>query len=323
MKKKQNEKNEIISPLYDFAFSQIFGSKENLGTTKAFLKTLLDIPEDDYDQLTLEDRTLKRFFKRDKKGMVDLRLTTKSGRIIHIELQVKKKSNLISRILYYIGRLLVDQLRWGKDYEKLHQVISICICDHVLLKGEESYINEYELRNKKGRSFTDLLKVVILELPKLTEKEDEAVWPWLKFFKCEKLEEFEMLAKKHPELEEAVFCVKKLSIVEKWQRATLDYQVWKMDRWGEKEQIRLDKEQQKLDFEEARAKVIAEGYAEGLEKGRAEARAKVIAEGHAEEKLEIARKMKEMGDSAERIHTITGLPREIIEQMKNSLNLTQ
>ena len=64
----KNEKNEFVSPLYDFAFSQIFGSKENLGTTKAFLKTLLDLPEDDYDSLAVADPTLKRFFKKDKKG---------------------------------------------------------------------------------------------------------------------------------------------------------------------------------------------------------------------------------------------------------------
>jgi hypothetical protein len=34
-----------------------------------------------------------------------------------------------------------------------------------------------------------------------------------------------------------------------------------------------------------------------------------------EGKLEIARKMKEMGDSAERIHTITGLTTETIQKL--------
>jgi len=38
-------------------------------------------------------------------------------------------------------------------------------------------------------------------------------------------------------------------------------------------------------------------------------------EGRAEEKLEIARKMKEMGDPVEKIHTVTGLSFETIEQM--------
>jgi predicted transposase/invertase (TIGR01784 family) len=150
------------------------------------------------------------------------------------------------------------------------------------------------MRNKKGRSFTDLLKVVILELPKLPEKEDEAVWPWLQFFKCKKQEEFEMLARKHPELKEAVSCVKKMSLSEQWRSVMLYRQMSRWKEWGEKEQIRLDRE-------EARTKGKAEGRTEGL------------AEGMEKEKFEIARKMKEMGDSVERIHMITGLSPETIQ----------
>jgi predicted transposase/invertase (TIGR01784 family) len=290
--------HELVSPLYDFAFAQIFGSKENLGSTRAFLKTLLDIPEDDYDRLTVEDPTLKRFFKKDKKGVVDLRLTTKSGRIIHIELQVKKKPHLRNRIMYYAARLLGDQLKWSNKYGKLHQVISIWICDHVLLEEEESYANKYELRNEKGRSFTDLLKVVILELPKLPEKEDEAVWPWLQFFKCKKQEEFEMLARKHPELKEAVSCVKKLSFVERWRWTMLNYQMWKWDQQAEKEQ-------RQIDLAEARTKGLAEGKAEGLAEGHAESTA--------ESKLEIAQKMKKVGRPFSEIAEFTDLPPETIQ----------
>jgi predicted transposase/invertase (TIGR01784 family) len=144
--------NELVSPLDDFAFAQIFGSRENLGTTKAFLKTVLDIPEDDYDSLTVENPTLKRFFKRDKKGIVDLKLTTKTGKIIQIELQVKKETYLRSRIMYYAVRHLADQLKKGDDYGKLQQAASICICGHVLLDDEETYANDDEMRNRKGRS---------------------------------------------------------------------------------------------------------------------------------------------------------------------------
>jgi predicted transposase/invertase (TIGR01784 family) len=193
--------NELVSPLDDFAFAQIFGSEENLGTTKAFLKTVLDIPEDDY-------------------------------------------------------------------------------------------ANDYELRNRKGRSFTDLLKLVILEIPKLPEKEDEAVWPSLQFFKCKKQEEFEMLARKHPELKEAVSCVKKMSFSEQWRSVMLDRQNQKMALWGQKEYIRLHPD-------EARTEAFAEGRAEG----------------HSEEKLEIARKMKKMEMSVSQISELTGLSPEAVQEL--------
>ena len=170
-------KDTFISPLSDFAFAQIFGSQQNIDNTRAFLTALLDIPADDYDKLTIETPTLERFFQEDKKSIVDLKLRTKSGRIIHIEIQVKKESGFQNRILYYAARSVGDQLRWGKKYQELHQVISVVICDHELLENEKSYINVYELQNKQNNPFTDLLKVIILELPKLPKAKDSNLWP--------------------------------------------------------------------------------------------------------------------------------------------------
>jgi predicted transposase/invertase (TIGR01784 family) len=86
------EKN--ISPLYDFVFAQIFGEQRNIENTKGFLKALLDIPEKEFGRLTVVSPILRRFFKNDKSGIVDLKFTARSGKIIHIELQVEKRANL-------------------------------------------------------------------------------------------------------------------------------------------------------------------------------------------------------------------------------------
>jgi len=180
-------KNDIfISPLEDFAFKQIFGEQQNIGNTRAFLKTLLDVPEDEYDNLTVVSPNLGSIFRRGKRGIVDIRLTTKSGKIIHIELQVEKRKNMKNRITYYLAKNLSDQLKWGDDYIKLHQVISIVICDHNLLEEEDYYYNEYGLKNDKNNYFTKLQKLIILELPKLPETQDSVIWPWLKFLTCKK-----------------------------------------------------------------------------------------------------------------------------------------
>jgi predicted transposase/invertase (TIGR01784 family) len=176
---------EIFSPFWDFVFALLFGDQRNIAILSGFLKAVLDLPSSEYSRLTIVNPFLKRMFKRDKLGIVDVRLTTKSGRVIHIELQVNKLSNMRSRILYYLSKLVSEQLKWGENYNKIHQVISIVVCDHELMEEEESYINKYELRNKKtGKLFTDLLEVIILELPKLPEKTDgQSAWPWLKFLK--------------------------------------------------------------------------------------------------------------------------------------------
>jgi hypothetical protein len=63
-----------------------------------------------------------------------------------------------------------------------------------------------------GKPFTKLLKLYVIELPKLPKDDDGSPsWPWLQFFKCRKEEEFDMLAKKHPEVRPIVAEYKKLT----------------------------------------------------------------------------------------------------------------
>ena len=234
-------KNEVmLSPLYDYVFAEIFGNQRNIENTIGFLKTVIDIPQDDYDRLTVVSPILRRLFHRHKMGIVDLKLTTKSKEIIHIELQVDKTKNLRDRVLYYICRLIGDQLNWGDDYDKLHQVISIVICDHNMLEEESYYLNEYELKNKNNNCFTKKLKLFILELPKIPETEDGAAWRWLKFLKCEKKEDFEMLGKRYPEMEKPIYCAKRMSFLEKWRDIRFHKNLWKVDDRMRKLQIEED-----------------------------------------------------------------------------------
>jgi len=298
---------KMISPLSDYAFSEIFGNQKNIDITTNFLKTLLDIPEDEYDKLTVVSPLLRKVFKMEKSGVVDLKLSTKSGKIIHIELQVEKRINFRSRMLYYASRLIGDQLKWGDDYNDLHQVISIVICDHILLEEESSYMNIYELRNEGNRSFTKLLRIIILELPKLPESAvvEKTVWPWLKFLKCTEKEEFEMLALKYPELEKPVFCAKKMSLLEKWRDIQFHKNLWKVDERNLFEQARID----------GRAQGLAEGREEGHIQGHAEGLIEGIAEGEAKSKLEVAKNALAKGLSVEIIHKITGLDIETIKKL--------
>jgi hypothetical protein len=40
---------EIVSPLWDFIFSFLFGDQRNINILAGFLKAVLDLPEDEYD----------------------------------------------------------------------------------------------------------------------------------------------------------------------------------------------------------------------------------------------------------------------------------
>ena len=278
-------KDEFISPLSDFVFVRVFGEQKNIDNTKAFLKTFLDIPEDKYDKLTVKSPVLRRIFKQGKEVVLDLKLRTKSGKIIHIEIQVQKKHNMRNRILYYSTRLVTGQLGRGEDYNKLRQVISIVICDHELLEEEDSYINVYELKNGRNRSFTNMMKIIIIELPKVPRIEDGELWPWLSFLKCKKKEDYEMLKSRYPALAKTINCASGMSFTEQWRDIQFHKKLWKIDEKNLLLQARMD------------------GRDEGL------------IEGMAESKVEIARKMKSAGMSFTEIKKYTGLSLGEIESL--------
>jgi len=316
--------NIYASPLNDYVFKQIFGEQRNIDNTRMFLQTLLDIPENEYGKLTVSNPILGKIFKKGKSGIVDVRLTTKSGKIILIELQVEKTADLKNRILYYVSRQFSDQLRSGYNFNKLHQVISIVICDHNLLEEEKSYINEYMLRNDKNKFFTNMIKLVILELPKIPETADSTTWPWLRFFKCSKKEEFEMLSKKHPELKKTVSSVKIISFAKRWHYTMLLWKIKKnpefkkvvycvrkisfAERWRHTmllwQMQKMDENSMKMEWKE---KGLKEGRAEGREKGKAE--------GMVEKSLDIARKLLAEGSTPEFAQKITGLSIDTIKSL--------
>jgi predicted transposase/invertase (TIGR01784 family) len=297
--------DELLSPLWDHIFSLLFGDQRNISILEAFLKSVLDLSPEDYESLTIVNPFLKRLFRKDKQGIVDVRVNTKSGKVLHIELQVESVAGMKNRVLYYIAKLLWEQLKRGDEYIKLHEVISIIICDHELVPEEKAYINEYGLRNKKTNLlFTDLVKLVILEIPKLPKEEsagENPVFPWLEFFRCRTREEYEMLVKKHPEVREAVTMLKKLS----WSESRRELAEAKALR-------RTDEKMRELYVREEALKV---GLAEGRTKGLAEGRTEGLAEGRVNALRDSACKMKALGDSAEKIAAVTGLSPEEIEKL--------
>jgi predicted transposase/invertase (TIGR01784 family) len=145
-----DKNHEIASPLWDYVFTALFGDQRNIEILAAFLKSLPGIPESDYSSLTIVNPLLRRLFKGQKSGIVDVRAVAKSGRIIHIELQVNKSPKLRNRVLYYTTKLLWEQLKRGDDYDRIHQVISVVICDHVLLDEETGYVNSHSISNDQS-----------------------------------------------------------------------------------------------------------------------------------------------------------------------------
>jgi predicted transposase/invertase (TIGR01784 family) len=270
----------------DYVFKHIFGDQRNTGILRAFLEAALDIPGTEYGSLTIVDPQLKREFEDDKSGILDVLVHTKSGYVIHVEVQVLPTAGLRERFTFYAAKLLAGRIRRGDPYRQMKRVISLIVMEGILVPEEESYYNSYGLLNRKtGRTFTDLLEINVLELPKLPEKDDgSGIWKWGRLLRSRTEEEYMEAALRDPQIEETVVKVMELSederermLAESREMFLWDCQIRERDNYNA-------------------------GLAEGRSAGLAEAQASVL-----KSRLEIARNLKEMGMAEDRIAAATGL----------------
>ncbi len=224
--------NKILSPKSDLIFKLIFGDNRNIDILADFLQSVLDLPKVEYSHITIVDPHFRQETIDDKLGILDVKLHTKNGKIIDVEIQVSDVPQMRERILFYSSKMITEQIGKGGSY-KLKKVISIVITDYNLITENDTYHNKYLLYDKNtGSKFTDVLEINTLELPKLPIAEDHTMlWNWLQFLKSSDEEELAMLAQKSPQIEKAVGILKVLSqdertrlLYEEREKARLDNQ---------------------------------------------------------------------------------------------------
>lgn len=206
-------RKEEIYAKNDLVFKMIFGNPNDHEVLIGFLQSVLDIPKEEYDKIELVDPNFRVDELGGKLGILDVKLHTKSEKIINIEIQVKKASDLKQRILLYVSRMVTEQLPEGEKYDKIKKVISIMICtDHNLIEDSHRYHNKYLLRdNESGSLFTDLLEINILEFKKVSPKDESALASWLKFLNTTDKEELDMISTKNSALKKAVCEYRKIT----------------------------------------------------------------------------------------------------------------
>jgi predicted transposase/invertase (TIGR01784 family) len=190
----------------DAMFKRIFGDERDIEPLAAFLQAVLDLPPEDYAEVSLVNPFLARAHPDDKQGILDVRLKTACGTSIDIEIQLCDVREMRERIIYYLSRMITDQIGGGDSYLDIKRSICILITDFVLVTDNVSYHNQYRLYDPRtGSEFSDLLEVDVLELPKLPQEGDGTqLWDWLKFVSARRMEVLEMLAEKNPQVGKAV-----------------------------------------------------------------------------------------------------------------------
>jgi len=159
-----------MSPKIDFVFKLIFGDQKHKHNTIAFLAAVLNMDKSDLAEVEIVNSELLREFKEDKKGILDIRVQTRDGQQINIEIQILPTEFMPERTLFYWSKMYVSQIKAGDMYDRLKKCITINIVDFECTPLKQVHSCYHLKEDHQGHCLTDLLEVHFLELPKLFKK---------------------------------------------------------------------------------------------------------------------------------------------------------
>jgi predicted transposase/invertase (TIGR01784 family) len=275
----------VLKIKVDYVFKLVFGDQRNTDILAGFLQAALDLPEAEYDSLIITNPFLKQEHPGDKSGILDVKVRTKTGIVIDVEIQIEAYAGLRKRFAEYAAKMVTEQIKRGESWKQANRVINIIIVNDILIPEEKGYYNRYAILNREtGTEFTDLLEINTLELPKLPQETDGSMlWEWAQFLKSETEEDYRMVAEKDPMIKKAVAAVLEVSE-------------------DEREQAEADSREKFLYDQYHREK---EAYEKGIKEAEEKARQK---------ELEIVRKMKDLSIPTAQIVTVTGFSAQEVEE---------
>ena len=127
----------------DAIFRLFFADERNEESLIGFLKSVLNLPEEDYDEIEIADPHLLPEFVGDKLAIIDVKLHTKNQKVIHIEIQLEVTPEMKNRIIFYDAKLITEQIGAGDDYDIIRKVISIIITDEEFVPASPRYHHRF------------------------------------------------------------------------------------------------------------------------------------------------------------------------------------
>jgi predicted transposase/invertase (TIGR01784 family) len=292
---KQTKHRPFLPVEYDVVFRLFFADERNEEELVGLLKSVLNLPEDEYESLEIADPHLLPEHVGDKLAVIDIKLHTKSHKVIHIEIQLKVTPSMRERIVFYDAKLIAEQMGSSDKYSKIQKVVSIIINDENLIPGSQRYHHRFTFYDKDAEvELTDIIEIHTIELRKLPASTDgTALYDWARFIAAETEEELDMAAQSNPQIRKAAVKLRELSADERAR----DMLERREKGWRDLMSI-ADAAEEK-------------GRVEGRTEGRAEGRT----EGRAEGRADVARSLLKMDMPVEQIIIETGLSHEEIESL--------
>ena len=258
-------------------------------------------------------------------SIIDTRAEDAKGNKYNVEVQVRTQADYQERSLYYWAKSYSEQLQDGEFYGSLKRVTSISILNYRLFPKHIPCHSCYMLRENNSREdvLTEDCIMHYLEVPKLSGKPEKEIEKWLYFINHGDKEDetVRVLLSKDRMMQEAkrryeYFVADERARIayqqrEKFLRDQANYiHTAKMEGLsaGREEGLELGKaEGLELGKAAGLEQGLEVGKAKGLQQGLEQGRTRGLEEGAKQKALETARKLKDMGMSAEQIKEATGL----------------
>jgi predicted transposase/invertase (TIGR01784 family) len=293
-----------LNPRNDIAFKKIFGDTKNKDILIHFLNDVLD----QKDRGPIVDVTLINPAQLPeiadlKESILDVLCTDDHGIQYIVEMQVSGSKGFAKRAQYYAAKAYSQQAKKKGTYHSLKAVIFLAILDFVMFPDKPQYKSDHVILDKetyahdlKDFSFT------FIELPKFTKKDPATLKTfedkWCYFLKYagepEEMRHFwEVMGQESGVIHKA-------------------YEILEAHHWTEEELLQYERmEKVNMDMQAREEFVIDKAKAEGKVEGKAEG----MAEGEALGIKMVAKNLKILGMSLEKIAEATGLSLDEISKL--------
>ncbi len=198
-KSKKVQGDGFIPAAEDWCGKELF---ENREVREGFLSDMLGIPRSAIKDTQVINSSLWKRTRKEKQGIVDIRIILNNDKVISIEIQVLRRDHWDKRQLFYLSKMYAENARRGEDYDELPDCISIAILDFNLTEDEE-YFHCYKFRDENGKVFSEAMTVYILELKKKLGR-DKVMDDWIRVFRAKREEELDMIKTKNRGILEAI-----------------------------------------------------------------------------------------------------------------------
>lgn len=214
-------KNKLMKPKIDFAFKEIMMDSE---VRKGFLSAVLNISPDDIKETKILNTFLRKEHKNDKLGILDVRVLMNDNTEIDTEIQLAVFKAWTDRTLFYVSKMITEQIDEGEDYSVIKKCVNISILDFELFDDTKEFHSCFHLmEDKRHTLYSDKMEFHVIELPKLpTELKENSndLLLWSKFLNSEREEEFKMLAEKNVYINKAY---DKLQVISMDKQKQMEY----------------------------------------------------------------------------------------------------